>query len=201
VDQFDGTRGDAPVRLVGDPITEVEAGEGSGGAWMELISVERHPRCWTEQVRLAIVAGGLQCVRPCDLTLLEHRLPRRRRDVEPVVRDDAAVVHRVLGGVAKRDEPCLPLERGRLEACHELDRRFGEVERLDEVGSQRADLFAAEDAREPADPDRDRVDRPTAYPGDDGVARPLQPEPALDGPLVALGQGKGARIPEEIRKV
>ena len=67
---------------------------------------------------VAVVADRLERVRPRDLVLGEGIAPVRRVEVEPVARDDATVVHRVLVGVAQADEPRLARvgrwrERGR----------------------------------------------------------------------------------------
>src|SRR6185369_8571059 len=156
---------------------------------------------WTQQIRLPITSRGLEGVRPRHLPLLEHRLPGCRGDIEAVVRDDAPVVHRVRGGVAQRDEPRLPPERRRSETGDELDRRFGEVERIHEVGAQRADLVAADDPREPADTNGYRMDSAPADPGDDRVAGALQPKATLHGRPVLLRQVESARVAEQIRQM
>ena len=155
---------------------------------MQQVAIEGHPRRWTQQIRLPIATRGLERVRPRHLPLLEHRLPGRRGDIEPVVRDDAPVVHRVLGGCAKRDEPRLPLERraarGRRPARPSL-RRCRAPRR---VGAQRADLVAADDPREPADTNGHRMDGAPADPRR-SRCRPSSAEAALHGrPVVWPGR-------------
>ena len=80
---------------------------------VELVAGERDPRRRAQQVRLAVAAARLERVRPRDLVLANAGSQASAGDVEAVARDDPALVHRVLGRVAQRDEPRLALERRR----------------------------------------------------------------------------------------
>ena len=103
--------------------------------------------------------------------------------------------------MAERHQPGFAVEVGRLQAGDKVDRLEGDVERLGQLALDGRDLAAAEGSREPANPDRHRVNRPPADELDDPVARLLEGQPGLDRRAVVLGELEGAGIAQEVRQV
>src|SRR4029078_11678143 len=95
----------------------------------------------------------LESVRPGDLVLAERGPPIGRREIESVGRDDAALVHRVFGWGAQRDEASVANELRRVEARDQVDGLKRNVERCLEGLSERDDLGPAERPREAGEPE------------------------------------------------
>ena len=134
VDQLHGPGDDAPERVAPDLVREPGRGQRLGRARMEPVAGEGDPRGRSEEVDLAGMGPRLERVRPADLVLLERVLPVGRGEVEAVGRDDPALVHRVVGRMAERDEPRLALECGRLEGLDDRDGLEGDVQRRGQLG-------------------------------------------------------------------
>ena len=148
---------------------------------MQLVARDRHARRGPQQVRDPVGHPRLERMRPGDLLLGEGRAPVGRGQVEAVRRDDPALVHRVLARVVEGDEAFVALEDGHVEPGDPIDRRLRGREGAIERAAQGLELPAAGHAREAADPDADRVDRPAAEHRDDVVADLLEGQAAFDG--------------------
>ena len=195
VDELDGPRDDAPERVAPDLVGEAGPGERLGRPRVEPVAGERDPRRRPEQVDLAGVGPRLERVRPADLVLRGRPSSQSvGGEVEAVGRDDPALVHRVVGRVAERDEPRLALEVRRLEA-RRRPRPSRARCRGRAVSSGRRAVIAGprRDVVEAADPDGDRVDRPSADERDEVVAGLLEAQRPLDQDAVVAGQLDGAR--------
>ena len=195
-------RHDAPVRVRrrsrrASPV----AASASRRERMELVAGERDPRR-----RARAGTGRPSRPRACrafdhgDLVLAERRSPVAGREVEPVARDDPALVHRVLARMAERDEPRSRSNSGVLEAGDQLDglrarSSSAGVERL----AERRDLGARGTSARSR-----RRGRMTGWIGRPPISSTirlpafLRAQPALDGGPVVAGQLEGARVAEEV---
>ena len=143
----------------------------------------------------------VQRVRVGDVLLDEVVLVLRHRDVEAGARDDAALVERVLVGVAQRHELVVLLEVGEGERRRERHRLEREVESALEPLLDRPQLLARRHAVEAADPHVDRVDLAAAHERHEVVADLLQLERLLHGVAVVLRHVDGALVAEEVGRV
>ena len=100
----------------------------------------------------------MQRRRVLDLHFLEMLVVVGDRDVEPAVRDDAALVEGIFRGVPQRDEVVVALAVGEVEAggpAHRFERRLA---RPFQLLGERLELAAARRAVEAADAHVDRMD-------------------------------------------
>jgi hypothetical protein len=130
--------------------------------------------------------------------LLEGIGPVLWRHVDPVARDDAAVAHRVLVGMPQRDEPRLAVVRRRREGGRPAHGLLRLADGDGQVRAEDVELGARRHAREAADADAHRVDRPSAEQRHDPVAELLDAQAALDDLAVIGGELDRARVAEEV---
>src|SRR4029078_12429618 len=104
VDELDCPGDDASIRIDRDLLSQARPPQGRCGRGVKLIAGEGDPGARAQQIGASIATARLESVRPGDMVLAERGPQIGRREIESVGGDDAALVHRVFGGVAQRYE-------------------------------------------------------------------------------------------------